>query len=104
MNEIAQVEILSGEYHSDPVNQKPASYDSALVAILFGMHSVYLAAFVPQTTNQYFRIMNSLLFGVVLHTALKRSGYLTMSHFIFTLFTLFSCCAAYILGCLYDSK
>ncbi|CAD8189888.1 unnamed protein product [Paramecium octaurelia] len=97
MGEIIQAEILSGEYpmESKVVNAK-LKYEQALIAIL-------IMSVIPQVEGLVFRLVNSTLFGVVLHSAVQRKEILTMSHLIYMIILLTGCVVAYILGLYYQS-
>ncbi|CAD8195433.1 unnamed protein product [Paramecium pentaurelia] len=97
MGEIIQAEILSGEY---PVENKEINtklkYEQALISII-------IILVIPQIESLIFRLVNSILFGVVLHSAVQRKEILTVSHIIYLIILLTSCVVAYIFGLYYQS-
>ncbi|CAD8187581.1 unnamed protein product [Paramecium pentaurelia] len=97
MGEIIQAEILSGEYpEENKVVHTKLKYEQALISIL-------IISVIPQVEGLIFRLVNSILFGVVLHSAVQRKQILTCSHFIYLIILLTSCVVAYIFGYYYQS-
>ncbi|CAD8106277.1 unnamed protein product [Paramecium sonneborni] len=97
MGEIIQAEILSGEYPEGvKVIHTKLKYEQALISIL-------IIAVIPQVEGLIYRLFNSILFGVVLHSAVQRKEILTLSHFLYLIILLLSCVAAYIFGIYYQS-
>lgn len=61
-----------------------------------------LAGGLPLINNIFFRIINALLFGVIIHEAVYREDILTMSHLTLIILTILASGGMYILALFFN--
>ncbi|CAD8070716.1 unnamed protein product [Paramecium sonneborni] len=104
IGEIIQAEIMSNNlfdnqlsgYLSQDKNlvQSQILYEYILLVILY-------AGAISQVTNIYLKILDSVLFGIIIHSGVQRQQLFNLTNLFINISIIFGCCSIYILGIYY---